>query len=295
MEADRGRPPSRTWTQSLLDQVLIKFYWLRGQAGSAQETFHVGADRLDCGAAALGRSVGISSSAHIPFLGSLLKNEQDTAAMADFRATAKVAARCPSSLERPRAAVQSIGCSDLHQRWRRLATGGAMFLDLFYGLREEGVPGRASRNGMMFMTVLEQGPCTDSSVCSRSTTSRKLVRWSRARPTSTPSTGVFAERLPWRRGASSRCQRRADGVALRIRRTSTELSDEQRAACSRSARRRRAHAEASSRRLDEQDRAPRRRRASWIGTGGHSPFGHGGEHPDRHSRGWQIPDRIARR
>jgi MoxR-like ATPase len=63
----------------LLDQVLIKFYWLRGQTELRKKP---STSELIDWIAALLRS-GISTSqleAHIPFLGSLLKNEQDTEA-----------------------------------------------------------------------------------------------------------------------------------------------------------------------------------------------------------------------
>ncbi|MCS5638234.1 MAG: MoxR family ATPase [Myxococcota bacterium] len=68
---------------TLLDQVLIKFYWLRGQPDLRKKP---STSELIDWIAALLRS-GVSQEQleeHIPFLGSLLKNEQDTTAMADF-------------------------------------------------------------------------------------------------------------------------------------------------------------------------------------------------------------------
>jgi MoxR-like ATPase len=68
---------------TLLDQVLIKFYWLRGQPELRKKP---STSELIDWISALLRS-GINQEqleAHIPFLGSLLKNEQDTAAMGDF-------------------------------------------------------------------------------------------------------------------------------------------------------------------------------------------------------------------
>jgi len=68
---------------TLLDQVLIKFYWLRGQPDLRKKP---STSELIDWIAALRRS-GVSKEKlenHIPFLGSLLKNEQDTAALADF-------------------------------------------------------------------------------------------------------------------------------------------------------------------------------------------------------------------
>jgi MoxR-like ATPase len=67
----------------LLDQVLIKFYWLRGQNDLRKKP---STSELIDWISALLRS-GISEEKmkeHIPFLGSLLKNEQDTAALQDF-------------------------------------------------------------------------------------------------------------------------------------------------------------------------------------------------------------------
>jgi MoxR-like ATPase len=64
----------------LLDQVLIKFYWLRGQNELRKKP---STSELIDWIAALLRS-GVSSQqleSHIPFLGSLLKNEQDTDAL----------------------------------------------------------------------------------------------------------------------------------------------------------------------------------------------------------------------
>ena len=67
----------------LLDQVLIKFYWLRGQPDLRKKP---STSELIDWIAALLRSGIIEDQLenHIPFLGSLLKNEQDTAALADF-------------------------------------------------------------------------------------------------------------------------------------------------------------------------------------------------------------------
>ncbi len=67
----------------LLDQVLIKFYWLRGQNDLRKKP---STSELIDWIAALLRS-GVSSqqlASHIPFLGSLLKNEQDTEALLSY-------------------------------------------------------------------------------------------------------------------------------------------------------------------------------------------------------------------
>jgi MoxR-like ATPase len=67
----------------LLDQVLIKFYWLRGQNELRKKP---STSELIDWIAALLRS-GVSApqlESHIPFLGSLLKNEQDTDALVSY-------------------------------------------------------------------------------------------------------------------------------------------------------------------------------------------------------------------
>lgn len=67
----------------LLDQVLVKFYWLRGQSELRKKP---STSELIDWISVLLRS-GISESqleTHIPFLGSLLKNEQDTVAVQDY-------------------------------------------------------------------------------------------------------------------------------------------------------------------------------------------------------------------
>ena len=66
----------------LLDQVLIKFYWLRGQSDLRKKPST--SELIDWIAALLRSGIGEEQlQAHIPFIGSLLKNEQDTAALGD--------------------------------------------------------------------------------------------------------------------------------------------------------------------------------------------------------------------
>ncbi|MBW1844147.1 MAG: MoxR family ATPase, partial [Deltaproteobacteria bacterium] len=68
---------------ALLDQVLIKFYWLRGQNELRKKP---STSELVDWISALLRS-GVTQArleAHIPFLGSLLKNEQDTDTLLDY-------------------------------------------------------------------------------------------------------------------------------------------------------------------------------------------------------------------
>ena len=71
---------------TLLDQILIKFYWLRGQNELRKKP---STSELIDWIAALRRS-GMSLQkieSHIPFLGSLLKNEQDTEALAEYESS----------------------------------------------------------------------------------------------------------------------------------------------------------------------------------------------------------------
>jgi MoxR-like ATPase len=68
---------------TLLDQVLIKFYWLRGQNELRKKP---STSELIDWISVLLRS-GISEEqlqSHIPFLGSLLKNEQDTESLTSY-------------------------------------------------------------------------------------------------------------------------------------------------------------------------------------------------------------------
>ena len=68
---------------TMLDQVLIKFYWLRGQDQLRKKP---STSELIDWISVLLRS-GVTQDqveTHIPFLGSLLKNEQDTEALSDY-------------------------------------------------------------------------------------------------------------------------------------------------------------------------------------------------------------------
>ena len=68
---------------TLLDQVLIKFYWLRGQRELRKKP---STSELIDWISALLRS-GLSAQqveSHLPFMGTLLKNEQDTEALENF-------------------------------------------------------------------------------------------------------------------------------------------------------------------------------------------------------------------
>jgi len=71
---------------TLLDQVLIKFYWLREQSELRKKPST--SELIDWIAALLRGGIGADQvESHIPFLGSLLKNEQDTEALASYTAS----------------------------------------------------------------------------------------------------------------------------------------------------------------------------------------------------------------
>ena len=68
----------------LLDQVLIKFYWLREQNELRKKPST--SELIDWISALLRSGIGVEKlESHIPFLGSLLKNEQDTEALDSYQ------------------------------------------------------------------------------------------------------------------------------------------------------------------------------------------------------------------
>ncbi len=96
----------------LLDQVLIKFYWLREQNDLRKKP---STSELIDWISALLRS-GISTEqleAHIPFVGALLKTEQDVAALTEYN---KRDGRFPSDWSDLGPALQSV-------RWNPSAKG----------------------------------------------------------------------------------------------------------------------------------------------------------------------------
>ena len=71
---------------TLLDHVLIKFYWLRGQRELRKKPST--SELIDWISALLRSGMNAKEvEEHIPFLGTLLKNEQDTAALEDYEET----------------------------------------------------------------------------------------------------------------------------------------------------------------------------------------------------------------
>lgn len=68
---------------TLLDQVLIKFYWLRGQRELRKKPST--SELIDWISALLRSGMNAQQiEAHLPFMGTLLKNEQDTEALDQF-------------------------------------------------------------------------------------------------------------------------------------------------------------------------------------------------------------------
>ena len=107
----------------LLDQVLIKFYWLREQSELRKKPST--SELVDWISALLRSGVSMDQlEAHIPFVGALLKKEQDVDALARYD---ERGGTLPEEVGRPGTALQPVAPP-------------AMFLDLFYGLRDEGVP-----------------------------------------------------------------------------------------------------------------------------------------------------------
>ena len=148
-----------------------------------------------------------------------------------------------------------------------------MFLDLFFGLREAGVKvGMQEWQGLM--TALEKSLHGQSLAAlllpgaRLPGEERGVLR--RLRPR-------VREGLP-RRGRLPRRHRASCSSGCATRRTSAELTPEQRELLERLSR-----DELMRRFLETLEKQDGRHDGGgrWIGTGGHSPFGHGGEHPTR--------------
>ncbi len=145
-----------------------------------------------------------------------------------------------------------------------------MFLDLFYGLRKEGVP-VGIQEWMMLMTALDKG-LHGTNLMSFYNISRSCLVKSETFFDSFDR--VFARVFHGVEGELSTTDELLQW--LDDPKTFDGLTDEQRAALE--------HLDADElmRRfletLDEQDER-HDGGGRWVGTGGHSPFGHGGEHP----------------
>ena len=145
-----------------------------------------------------------------------------------------------------------------------------MFLDLFYGLRKEGVP-VGIQEWMMLMTALDKG-LHGTNLMSFYNISRSCLVKSETFFDSFDR--VFARVFHGVEGELSTTDELMQW--LNDPKTFDGLTDEQRAALE--------HLDADElmrRFLDTLDEQDERHDGGgrWVGTGGHSPFGHGGEHP----------------
>ena len=265
----------------LLDQVLIKFYWLRGQPELRKKPST--SELIDWISALLrsGHHRG-TDEAHIPFLGSLLKNEQDTAAC---RTSKSAAVRCPSrgrisvrdSINRARPLVA------VHRR-PSAPRSRPMFLDLFYGLRDEGVP-VAIQEWQMFMTCLENGLHDCDLLSFYNIAKACLVK---SETYFDAFDRVFARVFHGVEGELSVTDELMEW--LNDPKNFEELTEEQRQMLEE------LDADELMRRfletLAEQDER-HDGGGKWVGTGGRSPFGHGGEHPTGIRVGGQSRNRSA--
>jgi uncharacterized protein with von Willebrand factor type A (vWA) domain len=148
-----------------------------------------------------------------------------------------------------------------------------VFLDLFYGLREEGVP-VAVQEWQGFLTALEQG-LHGSSFCGSTISGVPALVKSETYSTPTTARSSPACSRAWR-------ERSVDDVTeqllewLRDPKNLPELTPEQLAALERlsSDELMRKFLETLAEQTERHDGGDR-----WVGTGGRSPYGHGGVHP----------------
>ena len=256
----------------LLDQVLIKFYWLREQSELRKKP---STSELIDWISALLRS-GISTTqleAHIPFLGALLKKEQDVDALPryDERERTLPDAAGPTSGRATTSRESRHVPRPLLRPARRRRSG-----------RHPGVADASS-------SALEQGPARLEPAALLPP--RRAPAWSRARPTSTPTTASSpaSSRASRARSATTSPRRSWSGCA--IRRTSPSCRPEQLAELERltSDELMRRFLETLAEQTERHDGGDK-----WVGTGGKSPFGHGGAASDRHPRR-RAGARAARR
>lgn len=159
-----------------------------------------------------------------------------------------------------------------------------MFLDFFYGLRDEGIP-VAMQEWQMFMTVLERG-MHDTSLLSFYNLARATLVKSETYFDAFDR--VFARIFHGVEGELSVSDQLMDW--LNDPKNFQELTEEQRKMMEQ------LDADELMRRfletLAEQDER-HDGGGRWIGTGGHSPFGHGGEHPTGMRVGGKPTNRSA--
>ncbi len=159
-----------------------------------------------------------------------------------------------------------------------------MFLDLFYGLRDEGVP-VAIQEWQMFMTVLEKG-LHDSTLLSFYNLAKATLIKSETYFDAFDR--VFAKVFHGVEGELSVSDELMDW--LNDPKNFEELTEEQRQMLE--------HLDADElmrkflETLAEQDER-HDGGGKWVGTGGRSPFGHGGEHPTGIRVGGQSRSRSA--
>lgn len=159
-----------------------------------------------------------------------------------------------------------------------------MFLDFFYGLRDEGVP-VAIQEWQMFMTVLEGG-LHDCSLMSFYTLAK--VTLVKSETYYDAFDRAFARVFHGVEGELAASDELLDWLS--DPKNFEGLTDEQRQALEE------LDADELMRRfletLEEQDER-HDGGGRWIGTGGHSPFGHGGEHPTGIRVGGKSQNRSA--
>jgi len=159
-----------------------------------------------------------------------------------------------------------------------------MFLDFFYGLRDEGIP-VAMQEWQMFMTVLERG-MHDTSLLSFYNLARATLVKSETYFDAFDR--VFAKVFHGVEGELSVSDELMEW--LNDPKNFQELTEEQRKMMEE------LDADELMRRfletLAEQDER-HDGGGRWIGTGGHSPFGHGGEHPTGMRVGGKSQNRSA--
>lgn len=145
-----------------------------------------------------------------------------------------------------------------------------MFLDLFYGLRDEGVP-VAIQEYMMLLEALEKGQHGSSLEGFYHVARACLVK---SEVYFDAFDRVFARVYHGVEGELSVTDELREWLS--DPKNLQELTDEQRAMLEELSRDEllRRYLETLSRQTERHDGGGR-----WIGTGGHSPFGHGGEHP----------------
>jgi uncharacterized protein with von Willebrand factor type A (vWA) domain len=143
-----------------------------------------------------------------------------------------------------------------------------MFLDLFYGLRDEGVP-LGIQEWQMFLRALQEGLHGSSLLRFYNLGKACLIK---SETYFDAYDRVFA-RVQGRRGQSARMHREGDGVAADPRTFPTYHRG--------LAKLRRSLPRAYAKFLETLAEQTERHDGGdkWVGTGGKSPFGHGGQHP----------------